>query len=80
MIGPSESTVTEFASSALKAAGMENWVPKETQSTFVVLDIDLDAPVGILPQSTDRTDYLVADLGTAKVLLRCFLHVFESFR
>ena len=63
----SEGTVPSLAATALKAVGVEGLPPSEITTPIVVLDIVLDAPLGILPQNSENPNCLMADLGKAKV-------------
>lgn len=68
-----ETVVSDVAMTALKAAGVETLTTEDITSAIVLLDIDLDAPLGILPQSSEHSDFLMADLGKAKVCRSVFV-------
>eukprot|EP00210_Caulerpa_lentillifera_P006209 g5933.t1 len=55
-----ENNPIDLATSALKAAGVSD-------STIVVLDIQLQDPLGLLPRSSKDRDLITADLGNVKI-------------
>ena len=65
-----ETSVSDIATSALKAAGVDSLMYDSDLPPIVLLDIDLNAPLGLLPQSSEHSDYLMADLAKARVCLR----------
>ena len=73
-----ETTVTDIATSALKAAGVDSLMSESDVPLVVLLDIDLNAPLGLLPQSSEHSDYLMADLDKARVCLKTFSHIHDG--
>lgn len=67
-----ENTPLDLATSALKAAGVH-------ESTIVVLDIQLQDPLALLPRTSKDRDLIIADPGNVKVRPRFIIYWIYDF-